>query len=76
MYTVGKRIDSCLVYTTRDKQLFKVIRSEKDGSKIYDCHIAKCNAKISIQDGVCSYYEKFTKHSHDANQEEDYKQFN
>lgn len=76
IYTVGKRIDACLVYTTRDQQLFKVIRAEKDGSKTYDCHVDKCNAKISIQDGMCSYIEPFTIHSHDGNQENDYKQFN
>lgn len=69
-------LDSCLVYTTQDKQLFSVIKNEKDGSKIYGCHREKCNAKISIKDGVCDYDEKFVKHSHDNNQEEDYKQFN
>lgn len=75
-YSVGKRIDACLVYTTREKQLYKVYRSEKDGSKIYDCHVEKCNAKICIQDGVCSYYQQFTVHSHPENQENDYTQFN
>lgn len=76
VYTVGKRIDSCLVYTTRDKQLFKVNRSEKDGSKIYNCYVAKCNAKVCIEDGVCSYCEKFAKHTHENNQENEYNQFN
>lgn len=77
IYTVGKRIDSCLVYTTCDKQLFKVQRNEPDGKK-YGCYYkkVKCNAKIVIKNGVCMYVENFSKHSHAEDQERDYKSFN
>lgn len=71
-YTVGKRIDSCLVYTS-DKQLFKIRRTESDGAKSYVCYYKKCSAKIVIRDGICSYNEKYSQHSHATDQESEYR---
>lgn len=73
-YTVGKRIDSRLVYTTDDRQLFKVKRTERTGAKTYYCYKKGCSAKISIKDGICVRVPKSEVHNHD-NQEDDYEQF-
>lgn len=74
-YTVGKRIDSCLVYT-KDKQLFKIKRTESDGAKSYVCYYKTCNAKIVIRDDICKYHEKYSLHSHVADQEGVYEKMN
>lgn len=75
IYAVGKRFDSCLIYTTCDKQLFKKNKNETDGGKAYVCYYkqSKCNAKVVIRDGIGFYEEK--SHSHSADQEKEYKKF-
>lgn len=77
-YTNGKRVDSLLVYTTDDKYLFKIKRTDQHGIKHYVCYYNKgsnrCSSKITIQGDICRRVKKFEAHSHD-NQEAEYKLF-
>lgn len=76
VYTVGKRVDSRLVYTTADGQLFKKYR-DSSGVVHYNCYKKKtigCTAKIFINNGVCKRTKDFENHSH-ANQREEYETF-
>lgn len=71
-YAVGKRIDSCLVYTS-DKQLFRFTRNKSVTAKQYSCYFKSCKAKVVVQNGVCTYEENNALHNHEDNQEKLYK---
>lgn len=73
-YTNGKRVDSRLVYTTLDKQLFILKRYGDSGAAEYRCYIKNCKAKVSVVQGICRRVKNYEAHCH-GNQEEVYKNF-
>lgn len=75
-YTVGKRVDSRLVYTTDDEQLFVKCRDSMRGTH-YNCYKKKasgCDVQIIVQNGVCSLENENNKHNH-PNQRDEYNGF-
>lgn len=73
-FTLGKRIDSKLLYVLTEKQLYKKAREAKEHI-VYRCYESTCKARVKImRSGVCTKVDSFKEHDHDI-QESRYKQF-
>lgn len=74
IFTPGKRIDSRLLYTTADRQLFNYRSSEKNGLR-YVCHLEErgCRARLNLDGETLTYLNSTHNHGHQETQMKTYK---
>lgn len=63
-FVSGKRSNSRLIYTTEEKQLYRVNRKLVDGSVAYLCRVEKCSVRIYLKNERVFGYSPINEHSH------------
>lgn len=62
-YTPGARMGSTLLYTTSEKQLYR-LKNEFTNYKRYVCNVRQCHATLVLRDSVLKRAPQFKEHNH------------